>query len=113
MSETIASIIKWHEQTFPDATLNAQLEKWKDEEAEFLVDMDPMEFVDMFIVACGIARFSIQEAIPKFAVVFNNISEHSWPMFLSLVNEKMAKNRKRVFIHSGQGYYQHKAGIED
>lgn len=107
MSETIKSIIDWHTAAFPDATLNAQLEKWKDEEAEFLVDMDPMEFVDMFIVACGIARFSIQDAIPKFAVVFNNLSEQSWPEFLKMVNEKMQVNRNRKW-NCKNGKYQHK-----
>lgn len=107
MKETIASIIKWHEQTFPDATLEGQLENWKDEEAEFFVDMNPMEFVDMFIVACGIARFSIQDAIPKFAVVFNNLSEQSWPEFLKMVNEKMQINRNRKWNKIGNKF-QHK-----
>ena len=35
MKETIDSIILWHEQTFPDATMKGQIEKWFDEEKEF------------------------------------------------------------------------------
>ena len=29
MKETIISIAKWHEETFPDATLEGQIEKYK------------------------------------------------------------------------------------
>ena len=110
MNETILSIAKWHEQTFPDATLDKQVEKWYDEQKEFIDSQDPEEFVDMFIVACGIARFSIEKAIPKFAVVFNNLIDEEWGKFQELVNKKMAVNRNRVWA-SNDGKYQHIEGV--
>ena len=108
--ETIQTIIQWHTETFPDATLAGQLEKFYEEEQEFIQDYDPTEFADMFIVACGIARFSISDAIPKFAIIYNNMgaSADSWKKFQELVDEKMRINRQRKW-NKLNGLYKHQA----
>lgn len=120
MNETIKSIILWHEQTFPDATLEGQLQKFDDEvkefyEAELLSDEAAIELADCFVVGCGIARFSFLSAMNAFSFVLDHLvgEDEFAKKFISAVENKMAKNRKRVFIHSGQGHYQHKEGIED
>jgi hypothetical protein len=119
MKETIKSIIEWHEQTFPDATLEGQRLKFLAEMEEFdtahFYPERVMELVDMFIVACGVARFDADEAISEFACVRDRMLEKMIRLadFERYIDVKMQKNRKRVFVHSGEGHYQHKAGIED
>jgi hypothetical protein len=118
MKETIASIILWHEQTFPDATLEGQLEKFEDERIEYAESECMEELADLFIVACGIARFDSIEALRAFWFVERilqrwqkvSVSRHA---LQEVIKKKMQKNRKRIFIYSGDGHYQHKAGIED
>ena len=66
MKETIKSIIEWHEQTFPDATLEGQLEKFEDERVEYGESESLEELADLFIVACGIARFDYVVALRAF-----------------------------------------------
>ena len=48
-----------NEETFPEATLTNQLEKFTEEtrELERVDNQDISELADMFIVACGISRF--------------------------------------------------------
>lgn len=63
MKETITSIILWHQQTFPDATLEGQIEKWFDEEREFKktiqgTEEEIYELADLVIVSAGIMRFN-------------------------------------------------------
>ena len=79
MSETIKSIIDWHTETFPDATLDGQILKWMEEKSEWekslrkatedFVCGDVKELADMFIVACGLTRFSYTEAMFCFGYV--------------------------------------------
>lgn len=117
MKETILSIAKWHEKTFPDATLEGQLQKYQEEQHEWVESdyTDITELADMFIVACGIARFDIQEG------VFYMYDIHAWlddngvnvSDFIEAVQKKMEKNRKRVWNKTDNGTYHHENGIED
>lgn len=117
MAENIASIIKWHEQTFPDATLEGQIEKFKDEYEEYY-EADKkdaygkatlMELADLVIVACGIARFNLVQGLDAFDDALNIIN-HASCFFVEdvdeAVQEKMAINRKRKW-GKGKGNYQH------
>lgn len=120
MSESIASIIKWHEQTFPDATLEGQMQKWCDERLEWEntptgTPDELYELADMVIVSCGIMRFDYAKGFDYLSVTLGKlyITPFEGEQLWKAVENKMAKNRKRIFIHSGQGHYQHKAGIED
>lgn len=117
MKETIKSIIEWHEQTFPDATLEGQWEKFRDEELEYeeadnkdvFSKAALMELADLFIVACGIARFDLLEGLDAFEEVLhwiNNCSCFEVPYVMEAVKEKMQINRNRKWTIS-KGNYQH------
>lgn len=118
MKESIKSIIEWHEKTFPDATLEGQIKKFNEEYNEYHVaSPDMRELADMYIVVCGIARFDGVIALEFFSVVFQIL--HSWNtvgavyVFKEIIDEKMEKNRKRIWKKTGEGVYHHKNGIED
>lgn len=113
MKETIKSIIEWHEQTFPDANLEGQIEKFDDEvkefyEAELLSDEAAVELADCFVVGCGIARFSFLSAMNAFSFVLGYLDgeEEFAKKFISAVENKMAINRKRKWA-VGKGNFQH------
>jgi predicted house-cleaning noncanonical NTP pyrophosphatase (MazG superfamily) len=109
MKETIKSIIEWHEQTFPDATLEGQIEKFGDELSEYGESECLEELADLFIVACGIARFDFIKALPCFAKaerllkVWEKISV-SRRAFEIVVNEKMQTNRQRKWGKIGNKF---------
>jgi hypothetical protein len=111
MSENIASIIKWHEQTFPDATLEGQIEKFDDEvkefyEAELLSDEAATELADCFVVGCGMARFSFLFAMNAFSFVFDYLVDEDEfaKKFLSAVENKMQTNRQRKWNKIGNKF---------
>lgn len=108
MKESIESIIKWQRETFPDATLEGQCEKFKDEHAEYMKSDDVMELADMFIVACGVARFDAMASLTRFAAVnfFRYRSKWSEQDLGKAVDEKMAINRARRW-NKCDGKYQH------
>lgn len=73
MSVTLNDIIKWHEQTFPEATLEGQIKKFIEEQNEFYdsyteddKSYDISELADMLIVLCGISRFSFIEFVRRY-----------------------------------------------
>lgn len=117
MSETILSIAKWHEETFPDATLDGQIEKFYEELNEYNEETNLQELADMFIVACGISRFDSVVALEYFAVVFKALLD--WKTFgcrvllQTVIDEKMQKNRRRTWGKTANGTYHHELGVED
>ena len=118
MKETIDTIIAWHRETFPDATLDGQLSKYQEEQQEFVESdyKDLSELADMFIVACGIARFDIQEGIFYMVDIYDWLDSdlpYSDKDFINEVERKMEKNRKRVWKKTAEGTYHHENGIED
>lgn len=114
MKETIKSIIDWHETTFPDATLEAQIEKFYNEHSEFVETdrTDIMELADMLIVACGIARFDLLSAAFCFSMCQKEFeaSKSDDIDIVSLakaIDDKMQTNRERTWNFEN-GQYQHK-----
>lgn len=113
MKETILSIAKWHEETFPDATLEGQIEKYIEEYNEFYstnIEEDmTSELADIFIVVCGIARFSTTDALFYFHEVDHALgrSNISFEQLSNAIDKKMEKNRKRVWNKTGNGTYHH------
>lgn len=111
MNETIATIIQWHEKTFPDATLDGQKTKFAEELGEYNESVNMEELADMFIVACGIARFNSVVALEYFAVVFNALL--GWKLIgvhgllMTIIDNKMKKNRARTWKKTGGGTYHH------
>lgn len=119
MKETIETIMKWHKETFPDATYDGQRAKFWEELQEFDTAKSYRDMVeelaDMFIVACGIIRFDTVEAMVQIACVRErgNAKMILWADFETIVDVKMKKNRKRVWNKTGNGTYHHELGVED
>ena len=110
MKETIKTIMDWHEQTFPDATLEGQLAKYQEEQREWVEsgEKDLSELADMFIVACGIARFDLWEGAHAFWDVYEwmDDSKVSPKKVFKTVEKKMEINKKRKWQKSN-GFYHH------
>ena len=113
MKESIESIAQWSRETFPDATLIGQLNKFKDEKEEWEetpcnTEDELFELADMFIVACSVARFSATEAMYCFRSVAEKleISCFATQDLERAIDKKMEINRARKWcIKSGN--YQH------
>lgn len=113
--ELMAILIKEHEETFKDITLDAQLDKFMDEVEEYEAADNPLdearELADMLIVAAGVARFA-----PRFAKewlthrVVDEIKddgEYGRGLVTYLALEKSLINKNRDWSKKG-GKYQHK-----
>ena len=113
MKETIKSIIEWHEQTFPDATLEGQIEKWFDEEREFMktiqgTEEEIYELADLVIVSAGIMRFNYGWGFDFLGRTLEHMRnvDYVGNALWEAVEQKMAINRKRKWS-VGKGNYQH------
>lgn len=113
MMETIKSIMDWQEQAFPEATISGQVAKYQEEQMEFLntfytKETDITELADMFIVACGIARFSAMYGLRFFGDVYRWLEQTEFTdvELEKAINKKMKINRKREWTSAG-GKYKH------
>lgn len=116
MKETIDTIIDWHKNTFKDETLEGQFSKFNEEKTEMMMAIGTHrleELADMYIVSCGIARFNYAMGLDRMLQTLNSLRNYTIQELLYAVESKMEKNRKRVWIKSGEGHYHHKNGIED
>lgn len=120
MKETIDTIIAWHKETFPNATLDGQKEKWKEEYKEYLytemnTEEELFEIADMIIVSAGIARFDywlgLDYLYETFAITYKRLGRcvNAW----EAVQKKMEINKKRKWKKTAEGTYHHENGIED
>jgi hypothetical protein len=115
MKETIDTIIQWYKETFPNATLEEQLMKYQEEQIEWVESdyTNVKELADMFIVACGIARFDAWEGLFYMHDVYDwylGSEEIHFDEVKKAINEKMEKNRKRVWNKADNGTYHHESG---
>lgn len=110
MNETVYSIASWSQEVFPDANLEGQLKKFKEEESEWLANnrADIYELADMAIVASSIARFSVVEAMFCFDTVEEELyrSIFATRELEEAINKKMQKNLLRTW-EKKDGQYQH------
>lgn len=108
MEETIETIMQWHKETFPDTTLEEQLNKFLLEYAEWAKSDETDEIADMFIAGCGIARFSLLEFSKVFSIIINTLFHCRLKEedLVEPINSKMAINRKRTW-HKVNGEYRH------
>ena len=119
MKETIDTIIAWHKNTFKDESLEGQINKYAEETNEFMnTDRhgDLLELADMVIVCAGIMRFNKKLGsifLQNTYIISWNIGEYDMTELWEAVQKKMEKNRKRVWVKSGEGHYHHENGIED
>lgn len=111
--ESIASIIAWHTKTFPDATLDGQIEKFLEERVEYATATTAKhkieELADCFIVACGIARFNPVYGSCFISNAFEMFTKDGNATIAKLqdaIDAKMRVNRNRKW-GKGKGNYQH------
>lgn len=111
--ESIASIIAWHTKTFPDATLDGQIEKFLEERVEYATAENAEhkieELADCFIVACGIARFNPVYGSRFLGDTFDAFTQNQDATIAKLqdaIDAKMRVNRKRKW-GKGKGNYKH------
>lgn len=109
MKETTDTIMRWHAATFPQATLAGQLEKFEEERQEYAKakrNTKLEEAADMYIVACGIARFDSYLGALAMAEMTDVFSHHDKRNIQKAIDKKMAINRKRSW-NCNDGYYKH------
>lgn len=119
MKESILSIALWHKDAFPDATLDGQKLKWLEEKREWKESLRPAtedfvcgdinELDDMFIVACGLTRFSDTEAMFCFDSVVRELGSSLFATsdLENAIDKKMERNRARIWKKTSQGNYHH------
>lgn len=109
MKETVETIIRWHANTFPQATLVGQLEKFYEERIEYEEAKRPHkleELADMYIVACGICRFDAYLGAEAMAEMDSLFAHHDKRNIKKAIDKKMAINRQRQW-GCKNGYYKH------
>lgn len=113
-NELIEILKKEHEETFKDITLEAQLDKFVDEQEEFEQAENCLEeareLADMIIVAAGVARFAprfvekvLKPYIEKKIGKENNLNS----IIVYMALEKSLINKERKWSKK-DGKYQHK-----
>lgn len=115
MIESVQSIADWHKETFPDATYDGQMDKATEEMMEFAKSgfKDITELADMYIVACGLIRFTEPGAMMAFGATFSFFNDmfkkdpKTLDKLEAAVDAKMKKNRKRVWKKTSEGAYHH------
>ena len=111
MKESILSIAKWHEETFPDTDLKGQMEKWHEEKNEWEQSSccDIKELADMFIVACGLTRFNSPEAMFCFTRICDELASSGFATqdLEHAIDTKMERNRARAWKKQNNGTYHH------
>ena len=112
MKETMDTIIQWHKQTFPDATLDGQIIKYAEETNEFMrADLgDLSELADMVIVCAGIMRFAKRLGgcfLQNTYTICWEIGEYDMTDLWDEVDKKMQINRKRIWQKQLDGTFHH------
>lgn len=118
MKETIDTIIKWHTETFPDATLDGQRKKWQEEydewnNTEVGSEEELYEIADLIIVSAGIARFDYMIGLYHIYRAIDLVYDTNLDELWKIVEKKMEKNRRRIWNKTGNGTYHHENGVED
>lgn len=113
--ELMAILIKEHEETFKDVTLEAQLDKFVDELDEYKEADNPLdearEVADLLIVSVGVSRFAPRFAkefmVDKIIDMIDEEKEYGRGLVTHLALEKSLINKNRDWSKKG-GKYQHK-----
>lgn len=113
INDLILDIQIVHEELFPQATLTSQIAKYEEESEELQLanTMEDIieEFADVFIVACGIRRFSKILGTDLLKHVINTIrNDKNKITLMKAVCTKMNKNQERDWGEQSSGYYKHK-----
>lgn len=112
--ELIEILKKEHTETFKDITLEAQLDKFVDEQDEYEEAdnclNEARELADMIIVAAGVARFAprfVKEVLKPYICQKMGEEENSNSIIAYMALEKSLINKQRKWEKKG-GKYQHK-----
>lgn len=102
-----------HKSLFPKATLQSQAAKYEEECIELATAKNGKElceeFADMFIVACGLMRFSSQLGVDLCRNIIRTIKDdESRALFIETVCNKMNINQSRDWNETSDGFYKHK-----
>lgn len=111
-AKLVEDIVKVHKELYPNATLLTQIKKYEEEYAELVSSVDTgdvvKEFADLFIVSCGIRRFSEVVGKDLEAGILKSITKNDDKLILmEAVCRKMNENQKRVWKETKDGYYKH------
>ena len=116
LNNMVSEIRDWNEQQFPDATLDGQLMKLEEELKEFhhAEGKDRLkEIADIVIVCAGLRRWQSFVGFHILATVVNGAPQELVNELLDAVDEKMAKNRARVWLKDGDGKYHHDVKLDE
>lgn len=110
--ELAEKIMEVHEELFPDATLESQIEKFEEEFTEvehaakvLMSDEETKnELADLYIVACGIKRFSEPLFTILHAGLVKDVPDRQ--EYAEAIINKMNKNIKRKW-NNKNGLYKH------
>ena len=113
INDLILDVQAKHEILFPNATLASQIAKYEEESEELQLanTMENIieEFADVFIVACGIRRFSPILGTDLLKQVITTIKNYDDKVTLmKAICAKMNKNQTRDWGEASSGNYKHK-----
>lgn len=110
LERTLEEIAAWSAETFPTASQAGQLMKLEEELREYSeaeqADKDK-ELADVVIVCAGLRRWSSFIGQHMLAMVLAGANASQVNLLLDLIDDKMAKNRARVWKQDGEGKYHH------
>lgn len=112
--ELIEILKKEHEETFKDITLDAQLDKFVDEQEEYEDGKNCLEeareLADMIIVAAGVARFAprfVEKVLKPYIQRKIGDEKNLNSIICYMALEKSLINKERKWVKK-DGKYQHK-----
>ena len=99
-TELASEITEWHENCFPDATLEGQLVKLEEEFTEWMaatgVEDYGKELADIFIVCCGLGRWNTVTGRIITMGLLNDLTHYN-DVFYKQVYNKHQKNKARIW----------------
>lgn len=107
MNWSMDDIETWHEETFPDATLEGQLIKLEEElkELDEATEGDEVmkEASDVLIVCAGLRRWNsmVGKTFEELFLIEEN------EVLQTFINAKMEKNKARIWAKTAEGTYHH------
>lgn len=106
----LEEIKKWHEKTFPDATLAGQLAKLEEEINENLnADKESFleEVADVLIVCAGLLRFDSKIGVATTNKYVEHANSDILAKIINAIQKKMEKNKKRKWKKTEDGRFHH------
>ena len=118
LERTLDEIKDWNIETFPDANQSGQLMKLEEELHEY-VDVhgegenSDKELADVMIVCAGLRRWGSLIGQHILAMILAGANASQVNALLDLVDDKMARNRSRVWLKDGDGKYHHDVKLDE